>query len=83
MEYHKEDNRGQNQADWQQVFRLALGKLDQIRDLFANGPIPESMVAGMAEPRANVLLSQLEKKAEASGRGKTPSKKKVRARLMK
>jgi tetratricopeptide (TPR) repeat protein len=47
--------------------RLALGKLDQIREVYPDGEIPEAMAAGMEELRANVLLARLEKKGRLSG----------------
>jgi tetratricopeptide (TPR) repeat protein len=50
-------------------FRLALGKLDQIREVFPDGGVPGAMAVGMEELRANVLLAQLEKKDQPSGGG--------------
>ncbi len=48
-------------------FRLALGKLDKIHEVFPKDSMPESMNYGVDDLRANIQLSQIMKKSEQGG----------------
>jgi tetratricopeptide (TPR) repeat protein len=51
-------------------FRLALGKLGQIQESYAEDKMPDTMAASMEELQADVLLAQLEKRTEKGGEQK-------------